>query len=257
MWSRDWREDNGHLVHQRLMEGLQRLDFEILMWVESYLRNRKQFVKLNNHCSELIELITGRFYINSVSASLSLSSYLMSQLAKYRHVQLLKIIYFGLVESRLRYGFLVWGSAPQNLLKRVFVLQKKLRVFWLAYLAEVNAFKEHSILTFQSLYINETIIYARFHCVNVVDRAAIHDQNTTARVDLRHRSALAGGLPQNSGARFFWKLPSHLKNITEKNDCNKTTIRIPIRGLFLFRWGVSSLNSTVLITCILLLFNVK
>ncbi|KAG8319670.1 hypothetical protein J6590_090431 [Homalodisca vitripennis] len=89
--------------------------------------------------------LTWRSHINFVCASLSSSSYLMSQFAKYRHVQLLKITYFGLVESRLR-----------------------------------------------------------FHCANVVDGAAIHDHNTRARVDLRqtqHRSALAGGLPQNSGAR--------------------------------------------------------
>ncbi|KAG8286983.1 hypothetical protein J6590_048041 [Homalodisca vitripennis] len=63
---------------------------------------------------------------------------------------------------------------------------------------------------FPSLYIYETIIYARFHCASVVDEAAIHDHNTRARVDLRqtqHRSALAGGLPQISDAGFFLKLP--------------------------------------------------
>ncbi|KAG8300173.1 hypothetical protein J6590_082704 [Homalodisca vitripennis] len=48
-------------------------------------------------------------------------------------------------------------------------------------------------------------------CANVVDGAAIHDNNTRARVDLRqtqHRSALAGGLPQNSGARLFGNSPA-------------------------------------------------
>ncbi|KAG8275784.1 hypothetical protein J6590_079782 [Homalodisca vitripennis] len=66
-----------------------------------------------------------------------------------------------------------------------------------------NAFKEHGIMTFPSFYIYDTITYARFHCANVVDGAAIHDHNTRARVDLRqtqHRSALAGGLSQNSDA---------------------------------------------------------
>ncbi|XP_046679345.1 uncharacterized protein LOC124366787 [Homalodisca vitripennis] len=113
--------------HDRLMEGLQRLGFanEILRWLESYLGDRKQFVKLNNHCSELFE------------------------------------IKFGV---------------PQG-----------------------------------------------FHCTNVVDGASIHDHNMRARVDLRqtqHSSALAGGLPQNSGAS------SGRKSFLEKNTTKEITLDI-------------------------------
>ncbi|KAG8277597.1 hypothetical protein J6590_039141 [Homalodisca vitripennis] len=80
-----------------------------------------------------------------------------------------------------------------------------------------NAFKEHSVFTFPSLYIYETIIFAKFHGANV---CAVHDHNTRARVDLRqtqHRSALASGLPQNTEARFFWKPP---KRWESQNMCD-------------------------------------
>ncbi|KAG8271201.1 hypothetical protein J6590_068627 [Homalodisca vitripennis] len=65
---------------------------------------------------------------------------------------------------------------------------------WTSCLGLGTSVHDNSILTFPSLYIYETIIYARFHCANAVDGAAIHDHNTRARVDLRqtqHRSVLA------------------------------------------------------------------
>ncbi|KAG8246767.1 hypothetical protein J6590_077385 [Homalodisca vitripennis] len=55
-----------------------------------------------------------------------------------------------------------------------------------------------------------SIIYARIHCANVVDGAAIHNHNTRARVDLRqtqHRSALAGHIPHHLLARFLGNSP--------------------------------------------------
>ena len=169
-------------------------------------------------------------HINFVCNNLSSTSYLMSQFAKYKNSCLLKLLYNGLVESRLRYGLPVWGSAPQYLLKRVFVNQKRIVRIMAGLKPRVSCkdkFKELGILTFPSLYIYETIIYAKYNSLGGTDGTAVHEYNTRSCINLRqtpHRSSLAAGLPQNAGARFFWKLPDEIKNTPSKN-CFKNKLK--------------------------------
>lgn len=177
-------------------------------------------------------------HINEVCHKLASTVFLLGQLAKYRCINLLKLVYHSLFESRLRYGLLVWGSATDNLLKRVFMLQKRaIRV--LAGLRRRdscrNSFKELQLLTFPSLYIYEVIMHARFSSCGAQDGTAVHDHNTRARVDLRqnrHRTALAAGLPVNSGAKFFSKLPLTLKNTESKTMFKRNLKNFLVAGEF-------------------------
>ena len=43
-----------------------------------------------------------------------------------------------------------------------------------------STFKKHGILTFPSLYIYETIVYAKYNSLGVIDGTAVHDYNACA-----------------------------------------------------------------------------
>ncbi len=136
----------------------------------------------------------------------------------------MKLIYTSLIESRLRYGIVLWGSTSQTNFQRVFILQKRaVRI-----MAKLNGrtscrnhFKTLKILTLASIYIYELLIFYRFKSTTFVTGATVHNYDTRHRLEhrqLSHRLELASTLPQNIGPKLFNKLPLHIRETDVLNN---------------------------------------
>lgn len=131
-------------------------------------------------------------------------------------IEAVKLAYYALYESHIRYGIIVWGSTPGGNLQRVLILQKRaIRI--LAGLKPRDscreAFREWGILTVPSIYITEAIMYAVKE--NLPRFTHIHQHDTRHSKDFNlpaHRLALFQRKPSYAGARFFNALPPTLKN---------------------------------------------
>lgn len=87
--------------------------------------------------------------------------------------------YYACIHSKMAYGILTWGNAPDS--HRIFILQKQgLRtIFGLKrddHCAPI--FKNKKILTFQSEFIYQCIIYAKANLKNEEKHSSLHEHNT-------------------------------------------------------------------------------
>jgi hypothetical protein len=165
-------------------------------------------------------------HINSICNSLTSCIFCLSYYVKFKYKPLLKVYYHAIIESKIRYGIIIWGSASQRLMKRIFVIQKKAIRLIQGIRKRTScrqAFKNLKILPLYSLYIFEIIIFAKFH-VNYKDSGAVKQYNTRGAKNLRqenHRLSINYKLPQHIGASFFNKLPYKIKKIEDKNKFKK------------------------------------
>jgi hypothetical protein len=74
------------------------------------------------------------------------------------------MLYYGMIYPLLSYGIIVWGQIAKALIRRIFILQKR-AVSYIAGLKHLqsckDSFRHLKILTVYSLYIQETILYAK------------------------------------------------------------------------------------------------
>jgi len=64
-------------------------------------------------------------HIEFLCSKLSSAIFVLKTMSRYKNVFLSRLIYSGLIESQLRYGIAIWGSAPQSHMKRLFAIQKR------------------------------------------------------------------------------------------------------------------------------------
>jgi len=70
-------------------------------------------------------------HINKLVNQLNSSIYALRCLSAFASQDVLRLAYFGLIESRLTYGIIFWGFCNVQDFKRVFSLQKSaLRIMW-------------------------------------------------------------------------------------------------------------------------------
>lgn len=142
---------------------------------------------------------------------------MLSRFANLQNLFLMKLIYSSLIESRLRYGIILWGSASRTALLRVFRLQKRaVRI-----IAGVNRrtsckelFKSFQILTLPSLFIYEMLLFYKFKFTSYQTGTNTHNYNTRHRDHHRqisHRLGVAASLPHNIGPKLLNKLPNNIK----------------------------------------------
>lgn len=163
------------------------------------------------------ERFTWTAHVNSLCSRLSSQLFLLSRFSKYENIFLMKLIYNALIESRLRYGVVLWGSTSRTNFLRVFYLQKRaIRI-----MARLNRrsscrnyFKSLKILTLTSIYIYEVLIFYKFRGNKIETGADIHNYKTRHRHQhrqIQHRLQLAASLPQNVGPKLFNVLPENIK----------------------------------------------
>jgi hypothetical protein len=161
-------------------------------------------------------------YINTLCSKISSQLFLMSRYSEYKDYFLLRLIYSALIESRMRYGIVLWGAASRAEFLRVFRLQKRaVRI-----IAGVHRrlpckiyFQSLQILTLPSLYIYEMLIYYSFKHDSIRIGTDVHGYNTRAREQHRqipHRLKISSTLPQNMGPKLFNRLPRYIQ--VERNS---------------------------------------
>uniref|UniRef100_A0A1B6EPZ8 Reverse transcriptase domain-containing protein n=1 Tax=Cuerna arida TaxID=1464854 RepID=A0A1B6EPZ8_9HEMI len=134
------------------------------------------------------------------------------------------VAYHSLFASHLRYGVVAWGSAPTKRIEQILILQKKAirTIFRLNHLEHCKSlFIKHNILTVFSLYIAESIVFAKTSTPSL--RLEQHSYNTRNRhnFDLpQHRLQKYSKTTQYSGSYFFNLLPESIKTITQCNTFN-------------------------------------
>lgn len=156
-------------------------------------------------------------HINALCTKVSSQLFLLTRFSKYQNCFLMQLIYTSLIESRLRYGIIVWGSTSRSNFLRVFRLQKRaIRIIVGTRRGAHcrNFFKTLGILTLPSLYILEVLMFYRFKSETILTGTDAHNYNTRYREEHRqfpHRLQIAAKLPHNIGPKLFNKLPPAIK----------------------------------------------
>ena len=94
-------------------------------------------------------------HIASVVNNLRGLLYKFKFIKTFLDIKSLKIIYYGLIESRLRYGIIAWGSTTYNYIKQLLTLQKKILKIMLGKEntdPSNDLFREAQILDLRQLY---------------------------------------------------------------------------------------------------------
>jgi hypothetical protein len=112
---------------------------------------------------------------NSLCNSLTSCIFCLSYYVKFKYKPLLKVYYHAIIESKIRYGIIIWGSASQSPMKRILVIKKRAVRLIQGIRKRTScrqAFKNLKLLPFYSLYIYEIIIFDKFR-VDYKDSEAV------------------------------------------------------------------------------------
>jgi hypothetical protein len=158
---------------------------------------------------------------DSVAEKVSKNIFLLRNLKNQLSPEYLRNIYFGICESHLVYGLLVWGHT--TIRHRLFGLQRKaIRILaGLGYTDDCKVyFTSLNILTLPSLYILVCLIYVKTHLDEYTSHREIHTYGTRKKSnlclkELRLNKSQTGVLFY--GIKFYNKLPEVVRNASVDN----------------------------------------
>lgn len=134
----------------------------------------------------LDQKMTWEKHVEDLTGKLSKSCFVLRYLKNTVSPEILKLAYFGLVQSNLSYGLIFWGNSSHA--HRVFVIQKKI-IRCMAGLAPLAHCRESfigmGILTLPSLYIYMLILYINDRESLLVRNGDFHDYDTRSGHELR------------------------------------------------------------------------
>ncbi|CAK1602198.1 unnamed protein product [Parnassius mnemosyne] len=126
--------------------------------------------------------------IKALESTISSACYALRSLREEVTLEQLKMVYFALVESKLRYSIIFWGNSYKYNIKAAFVLQKR-AIRTMLRIPQIESCKEHfrnlGILTVPSLYIlvSLTHLVKNFHKYETYEERKKRDM--TRRKDLK------------------------------------------------------------------------
>lgn len=175
-------------------------------------------------------------HINYLTKKLSSGRYAIRSVAHNLNFAVARNVYFSLVESHLRYGICFWGSASQESLNKIFILQKRA----IRNMCKVSAttscrplFLQYKILTVYNLYILEMacLIFRKYK--NYIPEASVYGTRLTFFLPL---PILSSALIQKSiiynGKKIFNHLSMEIIQIgIEKNFRRQLTTFSVCEGL--------------------------
>ena len=132
-------------------------------------------------------------------------------------------VYHALIQSHISYGILLWGGAPQSQIETLLKLQKKgLRI-----IARENMrtscrplFHKYKILTVPSLYILESVCYAK----KSIQSQTLSGENTTT---LRTASQIHHHNTRNPENIFIPNIPGRKRKLDTKLKCSLLYNKLP------------------------------
>lgn len=159
-------------------------------------------------------------HISSLKSKLSSSVFALKRLCGELEQDGLRQAYFGLFQSHMSYGLIVWGCASHA--KDIFIIQKRaIRV-----IAGVQ-YREHCrdifinlrILTLYSLYIMQCLLYLRINVDKMKMRSTTHSHNTRSSHLLnvnRSRLHKTDQSPTNAAVKLMNRLPIEVRQLGYK-----------------------------------------
>lgn len=156
--------------------------------------------------------------VESVSRRLGSCLFLLKNLKGIVSMETLLSAYYALFNSVMTYGIMAWGGASSAC--RVFALQRKaVRVMaGLGFREDCRgAFRDLGILTFQSVFILESIIYVKKNESSFVSHGDIHDYPTRGRDDLVTaycRLKKCRYRPEHLAIKLYNKLPPNVRSFS-------------------------------------------
>lgn len=161
--------------------------------------------------------------LTSIEGSISSACYALRSLRDELNLDNLKMVYYALVESRLRYSIMFWGQSHEYNIKKAFTCQKR-AIRTMARIAPWDSCREHfirlGILTVPCLYVfvlltNLAKKLPRYESPD--DKKA---RNKTRRRDIRidtlnARLKIARHSARYQAVLLYNKLPTDLKQIDE------------------------------------------
>ncbi|KAI5643725.1 reverse transcriptase (RNA-dependent DNA polymerase) domain-containing protein [Phthorimaea operculella] len=186
---------------------------------------------LNNQKVEMLEvvkflginmdrLLNWKTELNSIESSISSACYALRTLRDILRIDQLKMVYFALVESKLRYSIKYWGNSYAYNISKAFTMQKRaIRI-----IARIppwesckEFFKKYEILTVPSLYVFVLLIdiFKHRHKYETEDEMKI--RLNTRRLELNYvikpTLNIAKHCPMYQAVKLFNSLPNELKGI--------------------------------------------
>ena len=190
--------------------------------------------------------LTFKSHINHIKSKISQSIGILYKLNKFMPPNILKTLYETLIKPYITYGIEAWHSAPNYILEKVRVLQKKsIRAICdLSYNAHTNeCFKTLKLLKIDEIFTENIAVYIyntlkMGQNANVSDalvhHRSIHDHNT------RNRDQLV--LPRNQKSRtqkgFLFRGIKEWNNINQeiKNSNNVRAFRRNVKNFLLSKY---------------------
>lgn len=181
-----------------------------------------------NHCRflgiELDNKLNWKPHILLLKDKLNSAAFVIRRFSKLGNKELAILAYNSLFQSRISYAIEVWGSCSDQLFQTIFKIQKRvIRSIKGLRIRDScrDAFKELQIMTLPSIYVYQTLLYAKsiFDSNGFALNENSHNYNTRGKKDLSVpicKTELAKKAPVNVANRFFRCLPNDLKPIEIK-----------------------------------------
>jgi hypothetical protein len=167
-------------------------------------------------------------HINYTCRKVASGCYLIKKLMEVSTLMAARLVYFACIESRLRYGIILWGDATN--VNRLFKLQK--RAIRLMAKASTNPcaeiwtkdscrslFKSQKVLTLAGLYILNVILYATNQDIYTATHADSHNYKTRQNYNLLLEKPCLNMFkkgPIYVGCKLYNALPKHLQIKSER-----------------------------------------
>jgi hypothetical protein len=177
--------------------------------------------------------------LDAVEHSISSACYALRSLREELTIEQLKVIYYALVESKLRYSIRLWGNSFKYNLNKALVIQKR-AIRTIVRIPQWISCREHflelGILTVPCLYV---LVLLTDLVKNILKYESIEEQDL--RIQTRNKNLTPSFFPKlkvaqhstkHQAVKIFNKLPPDLKNITNYKTFHKKLKAFLLRGCF-------------------------
>lgn len=177
-------------------------------------------------------LLNWKKELTAIDSSISSACYALRSLRDDIDIKQLKAVYYALVESRLRYSIMFWGSSYEYNCQRAFVLQKRALRTIVRIPQEESCkeyFKKLGILTVPSLYV--LVLLSHF-------AKYIHEHESQEEREFREKSrrnviknkiapklTIAKHCSKYQSVELFNKLPTDLRSLIYKGTLFKAKLK--------------------------------
>lgn len=180
----------------------------------------------------LDSLLSWKQELNSIESSISSSCYALRSLRDQLNMDQLKMVYYSLIESRLRYSIQFWGNSYEYNSSKAFILQKRC-IRTMVRIPQRESCRDHfktlMILTVPSLYITVLLNHLLKYIHDFETEDESNERYSTRRRDLRHKIQPTLNIYKHSTAyqavEIFNKLPMDVKELVYRPSMFKRKVK--------------------------------